>query len=88
MRYKVKLTYRDKDHISRHWFVKRSNVVGFQTHREDGPAREVVLICYNDRKYNWVRNLYYLRDHQYRNRYYWSNGLKYKKYSKNSRGMI
>ena len=88
MRYKVRLTYQDNNYISRYFLVKRSNVVGFQIHREDGPAREIVYMHYSDRKYNWVNRLYYLRGHQYRNRYYWNNGLKYKKYSKNSRGMI
>ena len=69
--------------ISRWWEVKRSNVVGFQLHREDGPAKEVIIL-----RYNWIDRGYYLRGHEYRNRITWKNALAYKKYSKNNKGMI
>ena len=64
--------------IRRWWQVKRSNVVGFQLHREDGPAKEVISL-----HYKWIDRSYYLRGHEYRNRTTWQNALPYKKYSKN-----
>jgi hypothetical protein len=69
--------------IHRWWKVKRSNVVGFQLHREEGPAKEVFNL-----RYKWVNRSYYLRNHEYRNQTTWHNALPYKKYSKNNRGMI
>ena len=50
--------------IRRWWQVKRSNVVGFQLHREDGPAKEVISL-----HYKWIDRSYYLRGHEYRNRF-------------------
>jgi len=86
MRYKVKIKHNGGS-LHRWWLVKRSNVVGFQLHREEGPAKEIVQL-YETRKYSWVHNYYYLRDHQYRKWHTWHNALKYKSYSKTNRGMI
>lgn len=86
MRYKVKIKHLGENAgITRWWLVKRSNVVGFQMHREDGPANETVIFYKHG---NYVDNRYYLRGHQYRKRHTWHNALKYKSYSKNNKGMI
>ena len=87
MRYKVRIKHHGENvGITRWWFVKRSNVVGFQMHREDGPANEYVIFYKSGDRY--VDNRYYLRGHQYRKRRTWHNALKYKSYSKNNKGMI
>jgi hypothetical protein len=87
MRYKVKIKYNGENiGITRWWLVKRSNVVGFQMHREDGPAHEHIIFYKSGNCY--VNNYYYLRGHQYRKKHTWENALMYKSYSKNNRGMI
>jgi hypothetical protein len=87
MRYKVKIKYNGENiGITRWWLVKRSNVVGFQKHREDGPADEYVIFYKSGNR--CVNNYYYLRGHQYRKKRIWKNALIYKSYSKNNRGMI
>lgn len=86
MRYKVKIRHNEGFNIVRLWFVKRSNVVGFQMHREDGPATQFVRFYKSGGCY--VDNCYYLRGHKYKNRLTWHNALKYKSYSKNNKGMI
>ena len=58
MRYKVKIRHNEGLNIARFWFVKRSNVVGFQLHREDGPATQFVRF-YNRKNIGsvsvWIR---------------------------------
>ena len=88
MRYKIKIKHRGENvGMSRCWFVKRSNVVGFQMHREDGAAYENIIFS-RFGTYVYADTSYYLRGHRYKNRYTWRNALKYKSYSKNNKGMI
>jgi hypothetical protein len=82
MRYKVRIK-NGGYHVFRTWLVKRSNVVGFQLHREEGPAVENLSITSKI-----LRTSYYLRGYKYRHSGTWRNALKYKSYSKNNRGMI
>lgn len=91
MRYKVKIRHSEGLNVARFWFVKRSNVVGFQLHREDGPATQFVRFYkYGSvtSSYAYIDNYYYLRGHKYKNRHTWKNALVYKSYSKNNKGMI
>ena len=53
MRYKVKIKHQGENvGITRWWLVKRSNVVGFQMHREDGPAVEYSWIMLQSKSFN------------------------------------
>jgi hypothetical protein len=85
MRYKVRVEYNQKSqYIQRWWLVKRSSVLGFIMHSEEGPAYEV--IAYLNTPYTRNNKSYYLRGNKCRNRSTWLNGLEYKCYK--GKGLI